>query len=127
MMPLESRVQFSSMPLFSICQISHGHVIYSLIGEVGSCLAGCIIVVGSYLDLIHEASVYRWKRGGAHAAFPGKFRPLNLSPHPSREGRGSLPGCSMWLRAKWVARGEDGGMGWVEDERNSTVMGLMFD
>jgi len=55
---LKSMVQFSSMPLFSICQISHGHVIYSLIGEVGSCLAGCIIVVGSYLDIMYKSSIH---------------------------------------------------------------------
>jgi hypothetical protein len=28
--------------------------------KVGSCLARCIIVVGSCLDLIHEVSIYRW-------------------------------------------------------------------
>ena len=57
------------------------------------------------------------KRGGANAAglpFPGQFRRLNLSPHPSREGRGLFPSCSVWLRAKWVARGEGGGSGMGE-------------
>jgi len=68
------------------------------------------------------------ERGGADAtglAFPSEFRYLNLSPHPSREGRGSLPGYSMRLRAKRVAMGKVVVVGWVEDEQNSTVMGLM--
>ena len=34
---LRSRVQFSFLPLFCICQISHGHVIYNLIwSRIGS-------------------------------------------------------------------------------------------
>src|ERR1700679_1640829 len=33
---------------------------YFLKRKVGSCLAGCIIVVGSCLDLIHEGSIYGW-------------------------------------------------------------------
>jgi len=45
-----------------------------------------------------------------------------LGPHPSKEGRGSLPGCSMRLRAKW---GQRVVVGWLEDKQNSTMMGLM--
>jgi len=58
------------------------------------------------------------ERGGADAVglpFPSKFGGLNLSPHLSREGRGSLPGCSLWLRTKSVARAKVVVMGWVED------------
>jgi hypothetical protein len=33
----------------------------------------------------------------------------------------------VWLREKWVARVKVVVKGWVEDERNSTVMGLIFD
>jgi len=44
------------------------------------------------------------------------LRHFDLSPHPSREGRGSLPGCSMWLRTKRVARAKVVVVGWVEDE-----------
>ena len=36
---------------------------------------------------------------------------LDLSPHPSREGRGSVPGCRVCLRAKWGGEGEGGGSG----------------
>jgi hypothetical protein len=55
---------------------------------------------------------YPLERGGADAmglAFPSEFRCLNLSPHPSSEERGSLPGYSVRLRAKWVARAKGGG------------------
>jgi hypothetical protein len=34
---------------------------------------------------------------------------LNLSPHPSREGRGSLPGGWGWLRANGGGEGKGGG------------------
>ena len=57
---------------------------------------------------------YPLERGGADAtelAFLGEFRHLNLSPHPSSEGRGSLPGCSVCLRAEWVARAMGDGSG----------------
>jgi len=40
-------------------------------------------------------------------AFPSKVGQLYLSPHPSREGMGLLPGCRVYLRAKWG--GEDEG------------------
>ena len=55
------------------------------------------------------------------------LRHFDLSPYPSREGRGSLLGCSMWLRTKQMARVKVVLVGWVEDEQISTVMGLMFD
>jgi len=58
---LWSLVQFPLLPLFYICQISHDHVIYYSNRWLGSCLKGCIIVVGSYLVLIHEHSIYRCK------------------------------------------------------------------
>ena len=52
-MLLKPRVQFSLMPLFCICQISHGHVIYFLTRKVGSCLTWCIIAVDSYVCRYH--------------------------------------------------------------------------
>jgi hypothetical protein len=36
---------------------------------------------------------------------------LDLSPHPSREGRGSLPRYRVWLWAKCGGLGEGGGSG----------------
>jgi hypothetical protein len=80
---------------------------------------------------VEQGKVYHisLERGGADAvvsAFPSKFRLLNLSPHPSKERRGSVPDYSVKLRAKWVARGKVVVVGWVEDEWNSTVMGLMW-
>jgi len=56
-----------------------------------------------------------WKRWGK----------VKSSPHPSKEGRGHLPGRHVWLRVKWVPRERVVVLGWVEDERNSTMMGLM--
>ena len=90
-------------------------------------------LVFSALQMLHRAMMSRphpLERGGADAtglAFPGEFRRLDLSPHPSREGRGSFPGCCVCLRARWVARAKVVVVGWVEDERNSTVMGLIFN
>ena len=55
------------------------------------------------------------ERGGADAArlaFPSEFKGLNLSPHHSREGRGSFLGCSLWLRVKSVARAKVVVVGW---------------
>ena len=49
------------------------------------------------------------ERGGADAmglAFPSEFRHLNLSPHPSIEGRGSVQGCGIRLRAKMGGESE---------------------
>ena len=67
------------------------------------------------------------KRGAdaAGCAFPSKSRRFNLSPHPSKEGRGSFPGWRLWLTAKSEAGAKVVVMGWVEDERISTVMGLI--
>jgi len=60
---------------------------------------------------------------------PSELRCLDLSPHPSREGRGSFSGSCMWLAAN-QGEGEGSGgkvvVGWVEDERISTVMGLIW-
>ena len=70
------------------------------------------------------------ERGGASVGCPcfwGELWRLTLSPHPSREGRGSLTGGWMWLREKWVARVKVVVEGWVKDEQNSAVMGLIFD
>ena len=44
-------------------------------------------------------------------AFPSEVRRLDLSPHPSREGRGSLPGCRVCLKAKRGGEDEGGGGG----------------
>ena len=70
------------------------------------------------------------ERGGASVGCPhfwGELWRLTLSPHPSREGRGLLMGSWMWLREKWVAKVKVVVEGWVEDERNSAMMGLIFD
>ena len=82
---------------------------------------------------IHPSSIKKTahiplERGGVgagHPHFRGELWHLNLSPHPSREGRGSLTGFRMCLRVRWVARAKVVVVGWVEDEQNSTVMGLM--
>jgi len=66
--------------------------------------------------------------GGADAAgsvFPSELRWMVLSPHPSREGRGSLPAGWVWLRANRGGEHESGSGGMGEDEQISTVMGLM--
>jgi hypothetical protein len=68
------------------------------------------------------------ERGGADAAgsaFPSELRWVDLSPHPSREGRGSLPVGWVWLRANRGGERESGGGGMGEDEQISTVMELM--
>ena len=61
---------------------------------------------------------------------PSELRCLHLSPHPSREGRGLFLGGCMWLAANQGGEGEGSGgkvvVGWVEDERISTVMGLIW-
>ena len=61
-------------------------------------------------------------------AFPSEFRRLNLSPHPSSEGRGSLPGFSVRLRAKWVARVKGGGseMGGGQTKLNRDRVDVSF-
>ena len=70
------------------------------------------------------------ERGGADAArsvFLSEPRWMVLSPHPSREGRGSLPAGWVWSRANRGGERESGGGGMGEDpdEQISTVMGLM--
>ena len=74
-----------------------------------------------------EPPISLWKgEGGAlEWAFPSELRGLNLSPHPSREGRGSLPAGWVLLRANRGGEGEGGGSRMGEDARISTVMGLM--
>jgi len=64
-------------------------------------------------------------RGGADvagSAFPSELRGLNLSPHPSKERRGSIPVCRVWLKVKWVATAMVVVVGWVEDEWMSTII-----
>ena len=60
---------------------------------------------------------------------PSELRCLDLSPHSSREGRGSFWGGCMWLAANQGGKGEGSGgkvvVGWVEDELISTMMGLI--
>ena len=56
-----------------------------------------------------------------------ELKHLNLSPHPSREGRGSFPGGWVYLRTNQGEEGKCGGGGMGEDERISTMMGLMFN
>ena len=43
--------------------------------------------------------------------FPSMLRSVDLGPHPSREGRGHLPGFRGWLRANQGGEGEGGGGG----------------
>ena len=50
---------------------------------------------------------------------------MDLSPHPSREGRGSLPAGWVWLRVNRGGERESGGGGMGEDEQISSVMVLM--
>ena len=81
-----------------------------------------------FLRRANLSGPYPYGKGGADAAgcaFPTKSRHFNLSPHPSREGRGSFPGCRLWLTAKSEVGAKVVVMGWVEDERISTVMGLI--
>ena len=60
-------------------------------------------------------------------AVPNELKHLNLSPHPSREGRGSFPGGWVYLRMNRGEEDECGGGGMGEDEKISTMMGLMFN
>jgi hypothetical protein len=60
------------------------------------------------------------ERGGAGSA-GSVLRILRgwwLSPHPSKEGRGSLPGCCVWLSGSGGGKGGGGGGGMREDEQN---------
>jgi len=41
-----------------------------------------------------------------------------LSPHPSKEGRGSLMGCCVWLSGSGGGKGGGGGGGIKKDKRN---------
>ena len=61
-------------------------------------------------------------------AFLGEFRHLNLSPHPSSEGRGSLPGCSVRLRVEWVVRvmGDGSGKGGGQMKLNRDGVDVSF-
>jgi hypothetical protein len=69
--------------------------------------------------------VERGGADGAGSAFPSELRWMDLSPHPSREGRGSLPAGWVWLSANRGGERESGGGRMSEDEQISTVMGLM--
>jgi hypothetical protein len=69
--------------------------------------------------------VERGGADGAGSAFQSELRWMDLSPHPSREGRGSLPAGWVWLRANRGRERESGGGGMGEDEQISIVMGLM--
>ena len=53
------------------------------------------------------------------------LRRLDLSPHPSKKGRGSFPGEWVWLTANRRGEGKGGGGRMGEDARISTVMGLI--
>jgi hypothetical protein len=65
------------------------------------------------------------ERGGAQGE-RGRRRWCETGPHPSEEGRGGRLAAFLgfWGRME-VARGKVVVVGWVENERNSTVMGLM--
>jgi len=50
---------------------------------------------------------------------------LWLSPHPSKEGRGSSSGFCLWLGPSWGVGKAGGGRGMRKDEPKSTMMRLM--
>ena len=62
------------------------------------------------------------ERGEADAAFLNVLC-FYLSPHPSREGRGSFLGVCTWIE---VAKAKVVVGGWVEVKQISTVIGLMW-
>ena len=88
---LRSRVQFSFMSLFCVCQISHGHVIYNLIwwSKNGSTRN----LVGIHLEFGQNDSESKWNLGGF------SFLPnSNHSYHSARIPLGFLPFCSESAR-----------------------------
>ena len=58
---------------------------------------------------------------------PNEMRHLYLSPHPSREGRAHFlaVACGWWRIEVARVKVAVVVVGWVEEERISTVMGLM--
>jgi len=83
------------------------------------------------LCLVNLSCPHPSAKGGADeagSAFLRELRHLNLSPYPSREGRSSLPGCNVQLRAKWVVRvkGSGSGMGGGRMKLNSDGVDVSF-
>jgi len=60
---------------------------------------------------------------------PNEMRRLYLSPHPSRDGRGSFPGGCVWLAANRGGEGEGsggGGMGGRRTNINCDGVDVLF-
>ena len=75
----------------------------------------------------NEPPTSLWKGEGwveMHPHLWGKLRGWDLGPHPSIDGKGTVPSFWVWLRANW---GGDGGGGMGENKQTSTVMRLMGD
>ena len=61
----------------------------------------------------NEPPTSLWKGEGQMqwVRVPNEMRRLYLSPHPSRDGRGSFPGGCVWLAANRGGKGEGSGGG----------------